>query len=86
MSPTCIFCDIIAGKIDAKKVFVDDEVVAFHDRAAAAPVHVLVVPKTHITGLSSTHGKDGALLGQLLVPVGHAAHEVHHAATSSWAW
>lgn len=76
MSPSCIFCDIVHGKVDAKKVFVDDEVVAFHDRSAAAPVHVLVVPKKHITGLSATHGPDGALLGQLLVVANHVAREL----------
>lgn len=40
-----IFAQIIAKKIPSKKVYEDDDVYAFHDIAAAAPVHVLVVPK-----------------------------------------
>jgi histidine triad (HIT) family protein len=40
-----IFAQIIAKKIPSKKVYEDDDVYAFHDINAAAPVHVLVVPK-----------------------------------------
>ncbi len=40
-----IFAQIITKKIPSKKVYEDDDVYAFHDIAAAAPVHVLVVPK-----------------------------------------
>lgn len=44
----CIFCKIAAGEIPAKKIYEDDQVVAFYDIAPAAPVHVLVIPKAHI--------------------------------------
>lgn len=44
----CIFCKIIAGDIPSKKVYEDDQILAFHDVNPQAPVHVLVVPKTHI--------------------------------------
>lgn len=40
-----IFAKILRGEIPAKKVFEDDDVLAFHDISAAAPVHVLVIPK-----------------------------------------
>ena len=40
-----IFAQIIAKKIPSKNVYEDDDIYAFHDIAAAAPVHVLVVPK-----------------------------------------
>lgn len=40
-----IFAKIIRNEIPSKKVYEDDNVLAFHDIAAAAPVHVLVVPK-----------------------------------------
>ena len=45
----CLFCKIIAGEIPSKKVYEDENVYAFHDIAPNAPVHVLVVPKTHIS-------------------------------------
>jgi histidine triad (HIT) family protein len=44
----CLFCKIIEGTIPSKKVYEDEFVFAFHDIAPNAPVHVLVVPKTHI--------------------------------------
>jgi len=45
---SCIFCKIIDGTIPSKKVYEDDEVLAFHDINPQAPVHVLVIPKCHI--------------------------------------
>ena len=44
----CIFCKIIAGEIPSSKVFENEYVYAFKDINPQAPVHVLVVPKTHI--------------------------------------
>lgn len=44
----CIFCKIIAGEIPSRTVYEDDRVLAFHDIEPKAPVHVLVIPKTHI--------------------------------------
>lgn len=44
----CIFCKIVKGDIPSKKIYEDDQVVAFYDVAPAAPVHVLVIPKEHL--------------------------------------
>ena len=44
----CLFCKIIKGEIPSAKVYEDEYVYAFKDIAPQAPVHVLVVPKTHI--------------------------------------
>lgn len=44
----CLFCKIIAGDIPSSKVYEDEAVYAFKDINPQAPVHVLVVPKTHI--------------------------------------
>ncbi|MCC2646359.1 MAG: hypothetical protein K0R02_424 [Rickettsiaceae bacterium] len=40
-----IFAKIIRGEIPSNKVYEDDKVLAFHDIAPAAPIHVLVIPK-----------------------------------------
>ena len=45
----CLFCKIIAGEIPSQKVYEDEETLAFRDIAPQAPVHILVVPKKHIT-------------------------------------
>ena len=48
----CIFCKIIKGEIPSKKVYEDEDVLAFHDINPAAPIHILVIPKKHITKLT----------------------------------
>lgn len=45
----CIFCKIIKGEIPSKKVYETDKVYAFYDINPEAPVHVLIVPKQHIS-------------------------------------
>ena len=47
----CIFCKIISGEIPSDKVYEDEQVLAFRDIAPKAPVHVLIIPKTHIAGV-----------------------------------
>lgn len=43
MSANCIFCKIAAGDIPSKKVYEDEDFVAFHDINPAAPVHLLLI-------------------------------------------
>ena len=44
----CLFCKIINGEIPSSKVYENEYVYAFKDINPQAPVHILVVPKTHI--------------------------------------
>ena len=62
----CIFCKIVDGKIPAAKVFEDDEILAFKDINPARPVHVLVIPKKHITSLATVSAEDTLVLGKIL--------------------
>ncbi|MDP1649993.1 MAG: histidine triad nucleotide-binding protein [Rubrivivax sp.] len=64
--PDCIFCKIVAGQIPARKVFEDEELIAFHDIHPWAPVHVLIIPKAHIATLADVGPQHDALLGRLL--------------------
>jgi histidine triad (HIT) family protein len=48
----CIFCKIVSGEIPVPFVYEDDLVVAFNDAEPQAPVHVLVVPRTHYRNLA----------------------------------
>jgi histidine triad (HIT) family protein len=63
---SCIFCKIVAGEIPARKVHEDDALFVFHDIAPWAPVHVLIIPKQHITTLYDTTEAHTALLGRML--------------------
>ncbi len=61
----CLFCRIIDKKIPSKKVYEDEHVFAFEDINPQAPVHILIIPKKHIsTTLDITH-EDNELIGHL---------------------
>lgn len=62
----CLFCKIAAGEIPSTKVYEDDEVLAFRDVAPQAPVHVLVIPKKHISGWYDAKDESDALLARLM--------------------
>ena len=65
----CLFCKIIEGKIPSNKVYEDEYVYAFKDIEPAAPVHVLVVPKKHISCLNDISEEDEDLLGKIFVAI-----------------
>lgn len=67
MSTDCLFCKIINGAIPSKKIYEDDDVIAFHDIHPIAPVHFLIVPKLHIESLASCEAQHQALLGKMLL-------------------
>ncbi|HEY8118341.1 MAG TPA: histidine triad nucleotide-binding protein [Methylophilaceae bacterium] len=67
MSADCIFCKIVRGEIPSKKLYEDDEVIAFNDIHPIAPVHFMIVPKQHIAGLNDCTSVHQALLGKILL-------------------
>ena len=62
----CIFCKIVKGEIPCKKIYEDDEMLAFADINPMAPVHFLVIPKKHIPSLLDLEEQDAGLAGRLL--------------------
>ena len=71
----CIFCKIVAGKIPCKKVYEDDQILAFHDIAPQAPVHFMIVPKKHLASLAEAAPADEPVLGHILAVSGRLARE-----------
>jgi histidine triad (HIT) family protein len=63
----CLFCGIAEGRIPARILLQDDDVVAFHDIAPQAPTHVLVIPRQHLDSLAEGTGEHSALLARLLL-------------------
>lgn len=63
----CIFCKIVAGTIPSKKIYEDEDVIAFHDIHPIAPVHFMIVSKQHVAGLSDCKTEHQALLGKILL-------------------
>ena len=75
VSMDCLFCKIAAGTIPAKKVYEDEETLAFSDINPQAPTHVLVIPKRHINSHAHALDEDAVLLGRLLATAGEIARE-----------
>lgn len=67
----CLFCKIIAGEIPSSKVYEDDYCYAFRDINPQAPVHVLVVPKTHIPSVDGINAENSAVVAKIFeaIPV-----------------
>ena len=63
---SCLFCRIASGEIPASKVYEDDEVLAFNDINPQAPLHVLVIPKRHISTTNDLSATDDGLVGTLV--------------------
>ena len=61
----CIFCKIIKGEIPSNKVYEDEEILAFRDINPVAPVHILVIPKKHISYITELQKEDEALVGRI---------------------
>jgi histidine triad (HIT) family protein len=51
--------------LPSKIAYEDDRVVAFHDIAPQAPVHVLIVPRKHISTLNDVTAEDAELLAHI---------------------
>ena len=63
----CLFCKIVRDEIPCRKVYEDDEVLAFHDINPVAPVHFMLIPKLHLDSLAEAEDEHVALLGRMLV-------------------
>ena len=71
----CLFCKIIKGEIPSTKVYEDDEILAFNDINPAAPIHILVIPKKHITSLSHMEKEDETIVGKIYGVINKIADE-----------
>ncbi len=65
MENDCLFCKIIKGEIPSSKVYEDEDVLAFRDINPAAPIHILLIPKKHISSLAEVGEEDGLLIAKM---------------------
>ena len=79
MSDDCLFCKIANGEIPAKIVHEDDQVLAFEDVNPQAPLHVLIIPRRHISTLNDLVEGDEALLGVMITRAAQIADDQGHA-------
>jgi histidine triad (HIT) family protein len=71
--PKCIFCKIASGSIPSKKIYEDDDFIAFHDIHPWAPVHFLMVPKEHIVSMAHVAPEHERVLGRMMGMAGKLA-------------
>jgi histidine triad (HIT) family protein len=65
-SSDCPFCKIVAGTIPAKRLYEDEQSIAFADINPQAPTHLLVIPKQHLASLAQVVPEHTPLLGHLM--------------------
>ncbi len=71
----CIFCKIAAGEIPSKKAYEDDDLLAFYDINPQAPVHILVIPKTHIPSVDGINAENAAIAAKIFTVIPKIAAE-----------
>ena len=61
----CLFCKIVKGEIPSTKVYENEYVYCFKDIAPIAPIHYLIIPKTHISGADQINGENSHLVAKV---------------------
>ena len=65
----CVFCKIIAGEIPSKKLYEDEQCLAFYDIAPLAPQHFLVIPTEHLPGANRINEENAAVVGHIFAVI-----------------
>src|ERR1700720_650945 len=71
----CVFCKIVRGEIPSRKVYEDDELLAFHDINPVAQVHFMLIPKEHIDSLEHVQDRHRMVLGKMMMLASRLARE-----------
>ena len=64
--PECLFCGIAAGDVPATKVLDSERTIAFRDLSPQAPVHVLVIPRSHYPNVGALAAAGDGLLDEVV--------------------
>jgi histidine triad (HIT) family protein len=65
--------DVLSGNVEVERIWEDDRVLAFHHPEPQAEIHVVVVPKRHITSILDAEATDGPLLSSMIVAIQNTA-------------
>ena len=72
----CLFCKIAAGEIPSKKIYEDEDLLAFYDINPEAPVHFLVIPKKHIASAAELRPENSVIVAKIFVVISRIAKEL----------
>lgn len=73
----CVFCKIVSGELPSKKVYEDERILAFEDISPAAPVHVLIIPKQHISSVMDVAEEQAGMFEDIHRAAQHIAYELN---------
>lgn len=62
----CIFCDIVNKKIKSEYIYEDDDLIVIKDNNPSAEIHLLAIPKKHISTINDLEKEDELLMGKLI--------------------
>lgn len=71
----CLFCKIVNKEISSEVVYEDEEILAFKDIHPAAPIHILVIPKKHISSVVELTKEDEKLVGKIYTVINKIARQ-----------
>lgn len=71
----CLFCQIAAKEVPSEIVYEDEDILAFKDINPAAPIHILVIPRKHISGITSLKEEDKEIVGKIYLAFSKIARE-----------
>lgn len=67
MQSVDFYCDeVLSGKLLVQKLVETEHVLAFYHTQPYWPVHLVIIPKKHITSLATVEGDDLAILNEML--------------------
>lgn len=69
----CLFCNIIKGEVPSTKIYENDRVYAFEDINPLAPVHILVIHKTHTKNIDELGESNASIMADLFLAVREVA-------------
>lgn len=72
----CLFCKIINGEIPSEKVFENEKVYAFKDISPQAPVHILIIPKEHISSAAEIDSSNSGIVSEIFEVAARLAKEL----------
>lgn len=73
---SCVFCKIANNEISSKKVYEDEHILAFHDIAPQAPIHILIIPKRHFSTILEIEENDKELIGHIFLTANNIAKDM----------
>lgn len=72
----CLFCKITEGEIPSKKVYENDEILAFRDIAPQAPEHIVIIPKKHISSANEITAENSCIVAKIFEAAAEIAREL----------